>query len=362
MKKYLFLIAASAVALSACSKNEVVDNPSQAGAIGFGAYTNLSTKAGSSLVSSNAFPENGEMGVFAYYVNNGKWAATATPNFMFDQKVTKTAADAYTYTPIKYWPNNDEDNITFFAYYPYGATGLSWVDHAGTPAKYENTSANLPVAQFTVAAKAADQVDFMYAPAVKDQTKSSKNGGVEGTVKFTFKHALTQVNLKAKLATALANDVNAGTGKNNTTVTVTAIKFKNIYKSGAMDMAADTPAWSGQTDSSDFEVELSSGSGVEVNSTTAIAITADTETFLMMPQTLQSGATPASIEVTYNVKTLDAALPGGFSEITNTTTAAITGAWGANNRITYTISIDLNQVKVDTDVTEWAAETTGTMA
>lgn len=345
MKNILFVAATAAIWMSACSQNEMFEDQSANSAIEFGAYTNLATRASSSLVSGNEFPTNGEMGVFAYYTANEAWSGAKTPNFMFNQKVTKTDG-SYTYSPIKYWPNNANDKITFFAYYPHTATDLTWKDHANpTASSYINTSTNLPVADFTVQNKATDQIDFMYA-IVKDQTKTA------GTVKFTFNHALTQVNLKAKLGAALATD-------NKTTVTITKIKFINIYKNGKLDMAKSSLSWEGTSNSGDFEAALSDENGVKITSTTAAEVTAASETFLMMPQTLQNNA---GIEVTYKVKTEDTVLDGGASEITNTVTSKISGNWEPNNNIVYTITIGLTKVEVDAEVTEWTTpQTEGTL-
>lgn len=364
MKKILFVAATAAMLMSACSQNEVMDDQSTSNnAIEFGAYTNRATKANGTLVTDNTFPYGGEMGVFAYYTGSAAWSATATPNFMYNQKITKSsegvggAKDTYTYSPIKYWPNTVGEKITFFAYYPYAAAGLTWTDHTSpTPLTYSNASKNRPVANLTVQDAAKDQVDFMYA-IIEDKEKPE-----DQTIKFTFNHALTQVNLKAKLSEELAKDNADGSGS-NTTVTITAIKLKNIYKSGTMDMAAATPSWTVSGDPGEFNVTLSGANGINITGTTETAVATDnTGTFLMIPQTLKTDPDAAAgIEVTYKVKTIDASLKDGYSEITNTKTATITGAWAANSRILYTITLSLDQVKVDAEPTPWADETSGNL-
>lgn len=350
MKKVIFAAATAVALLSACSQNEVLDNISEGNEIAFETYTAMPTKA-NGLVADNVFPDGGKMGVFAYYTGNAAWDGTAAPNFMYNQLVTKSGS-SYEYSPTKYWPNNDSDKITFFAYYPYDAAGLTWKDHTNpTPAAYSNASVNLPVAALDIQADAKNQVDFLYA-TVKDQTKTAGNVPVQ----FTFKHALTQINLKAKLSAELVKD-NGGTSS-NTTVTVTGITLKNIYKSGTLDMAEATPAWTA-SNSTDFTAALSDANGVEITGTTAQTVTAATETFVMMPQTLQS---TAAIEVTYKVKTIDAALKDGYSEITNTANAQISGAWAPNGNVLYTLTIGMNDIQVAADVTEWDVQADGTIA
>ena len=80
-------------------------------------------------------------GVFAYYTNTTSWTDNQTAfnaNFMYNQQVTANGTTNWTYTPLKYWPNDistsDVDNqsgtgtaanggkISFFAYAPYVET------------------------------------------------------------------------------------------------------------------------------------------------------------------------------------------------------------------------------------------------
>lgn len=350
MKKIMLAAATAVVLFSACSQNEVFENRSGSNAIKFGTYTAMPTKA-SGLIADNVFPEDGKMGVFAYYTGNVAWDGTASPNFMHNQLVTKTATE-YACSPTKYWPNNAGDKITFFAYYPHNAAGLSWQDRTTpNPAPYTNASAGFPVAVLDIQDSAKNHVDFMYA-TVNNQTKPQGNTPVQ----FKFKHALTQVNLQAKLASELIKD-NNGTSS-NTTVTIKNIKFKNVYKSGILDIAQDEDRWTTST-LADFTAVLSNTAGVEITGTTAQTVTADTEIFIMMPQTLSNNA---AIEVTYTVKTIDSALKDGYSEITNTTEAKISGDWKPNDNILYTLTIGLNNIKVSADVETWDPQLPGTIA
>jgi hypothetical protein len=66
--------------------------------------------------------------VFAYYTGTSDYddvKTTAIPNFMYNQKVNGTRTKTIDhidyvvgddYSPIKYWPNNEGEKITFFAY------------------------------------------------------------------------------------------------------------------------------------------------------------------------------------------------------------------------------------------------------
>ena len=65
----------------------------------------------------------------AYYTGGTNWAALSekpTPNFMCNQQVTYEppkpgeSTGTWNYTPLKYWPAQRNDKISFFAYAPYG--------------------------------------------------------------------------------------------------------------------------------------------------------------------------------------------------------------------------------------------------
>lgn len=157
------MAAAAGMMLAACSEDnlQVANTPQQAVsdvAVGFDTYLSQSnkTRAGMTDVMTNAKlqksqAEEGGFGVFAVQHNGsisahatagvGNWATAkaanrVTPNFMWNQGVFY-AASAWSYTPLKYWPNetfNDsqetpaysqetagttKDKVSFFAYAPY---------------------------------------------------------------------------------------------------------------------------------------------------------------------------------------------------------------------------------------------------
>lgn len=127
MKRNLLigLAALAAVTITSCQKDQVINQVPQEQAIEFGTYVgrDAQTKATSihtaELLQSNS-SENG-IGVYAYYTNNSTWDGTITsfqPNFMKNQNVTYSE-DNWTYTPVKYWPNEEADKLSFLAYYPY---------------------------------------------------------------------------------------------------------------------------------------------------------------------------------------------------------------------------------------------------
>ena len=130
MKK-IFYFAASALMLMACAKTEELgfnENKEANEGIKFEVYSQRAngTKAGTPNDITNENIGNIGFGVFAYYTAGEQYDNNAKPNFMYNQKVTKTGTD-WTYEPVKYWPNeygnaaysDETDYVTFFAYAPW---------------------------------------------------------------------------------------------------------------------------------------------------------------------------------------------------------------------------------------------------
>ena len=91
------------------------------------------------------------MGVFAS-LTHGNFTTSATPNFMYNQEVTKAVGNgAWSYSPAKYWPVNTNDKISFFAYAPRNASGV-------TPSATSKTG--YPELTYTVPAAEASQTDL----------------------------------------------------------------------------------------------------------------------------------------------------------------------------------------------------------
>ena len=99
MKKILFF-AATAMLFAACTSDEA--NAPQATktapqAIAFDTYTPAATRAGKVGVMTTTTLQDteangGGFGVFAVYSNDGTYAATLTPNFMYNQGVFYSAS------------------------------------------------------------------------------------------------------------------------------------------------------------------------------------------------------------------------------------------------------------------------------
>ncbi len=182
MKKELFVSVLAAAGLASCtSSNDGMADLLKGRAVGFDTY--VSTKG--TLTDLESIKTDG-FGVFAYHhVSVGQteagWDGTGTPNFMDNQKVTYSST-MWVYNPVKYWPNNSNDRVSFFAYGPYDAAQTIITDNC-PKIKHSLTSSE-------------EMVDLIGAvPVYNAGGKSPDNN----TVDFHFKHLLTRVKFSAKV-------------------------------------------------------------------------------------------------------------------------------------------------------------------
>ena len=243
MKKNFFVgfIALTALTVTSCSNDDVVmQSPEVNKAIEFGTYVGRDAVSRASVhTMSTLAGQNGlGFGVFAYYTNEGDYVTTTSPcNFMYNQqvKITETTDGnnttyACSYTPIKYWPNDPGDKLTFFAYAPYDDS-----DNTGDADNIKfNTLAEMngdPVITFTVNNTVKNQTDLLFSKSnTKDLVKNADADAgiyVNGKVEFQFAHALSRIGFTVK---AIVDEVTAGSNKLDA---ATTIVLKKVILSGA---------------------------------------------------------------------------------------------------------------------------------
>lgn len=184
-------------------------------------------------------------------VYTGTWSEdSCLPDYMYDVEVT----EASSWTTSYYWPGAGR-NIRFFAYAPYGGQGIVLSD---------KTSAGTPSITYTVPTAVADQQDLLVAAT------SGMAGNTAAAAPLSFAHALTAVRFT--------------TGDDMMSGRITKITLKGVYGSGSHTMGSDS--WNGYGATTDFSQTLAA----TVDGSADQEITPVAATFMMLPQTLPSGA------------------------------------------------------------------------
>ena len=352
MKKILFF-AAAAIMMVSCSNDQVVSKMPQDNAINFGMYFGRDAQSRAAIMGLDDLKAQ-SFGVFAYYTDNGDYVeGTSKPNFMFDQIVTWNGTDAWTYSPLKYWPNETTDKLSFFAYAPHTTqepTGS--IELAG----FTNTTASAPVLKYTLADNLADHVDLLWAAPVENKTKQTTTEKVH----FIFKHALSRIGFKSvAVIDESSNDANGdiddGTHTNpldgNTKITLKSIKLiGKFYQGGTLNLK--NGEWTNYVDPAATAREYNWTTFANSDVTTTKTVVLKNEDYLtVLPHT---SSQQIQIEVVYTVKTTDASLADGYSEVTNTILSApFDFTFVQGYAYNFVLHVGLTSVKFSAEVAEW---------
>ena len=275
MKKYLTMIAA-AVLTTACSNDlEKADGPLPSGdvvafdvitenaeetrAVGEIVETTTSTDPNQKTLKELTF-ENHPLGttdlrgfgVFASYTGKLQYEnTTVMPDFMYNQQVTYTSG-AWNYAPLKYWPNDEAEYVSFFAYAPYEPTpaddgrciiAMSESNVQGDP--WINYRLSVDPWNKDTDPKTEPQVDLLYGvngttgtPWLNQQhIKADGSYGYQydTSMKFTLKHALACIGdkISIKLSDELVNRI---AGYADVTITKVKIDYKNLTTKARLNL------------------------------------------------------------------------------------------------------------------------------
>lgn len=376
--KSLFFVAATALMVAGCSQNEVMEtNPDANRTIGFGVYTGTQTKG---LVTDNSTTDGGTanglkvsgkgFGILAYQTTGNYSTGGAKGTFMDNVHTTwnttgGSGSGGWEYSPLKFWPGNSTDKLSFFAYAPYstgGANGITLTNATGTTD---------PSLAFELQTDQKDMVDLVVSTAKKDQQQTTASGKVT----FDFKHVLTRVTMKAKTDKSISSNT-------ETKVYITGISLKHttkLAKKAAFDMNNATwtlptlPAETSDYLSSSYALAATSSNGVlklenpawkgyitpavSINETAASLFTADQYLFFI-PIDGATGTTSADevkASITYDIATIPSS--GASTAAVSSFTKEVdlgTGVFAQGKAYAFTFTIGLNAIEVEvTDDFDW---------
>jgi len=365
-KNYLFgMLALAAMTMVGCSNDEVVNDYSQDNAIQFGTYVgrDAGTRVAETTTATLQASKEG-FGVFAHYDEGG--VTGTTPDFMNNQQVTYTG-NAWTYAPVKYWPNNTADKITFWAYAPYSA-------------KNDNQALTTPTFKIT------DGTDFV----AMAQTVQSGKQAVDDKVLFTFSHMMSRIGFKVEAIIDELEHEKGDDGKEdedngddgdatNPIANKTQIVVTKVTLNGALDQegvmtwtnndwvlsttdattakdyvleANNFAAKNSYTYEWDYDNNAAKSSIAGQLATIDKAVLNNTDSYLMfIPQTVSD----MKITVEYYVITEDGKLATGYSKVINTIESdPFDFKFERGHAYNFVLHLGLTSVKFDVEVsTEW---------
>ena len=426
MKQRLFIGSLAALALMAsCSSsnddlNGGATTPQESNVpLTFSSYLGrtATTRAGATgtittdgAVNTTSLQTEG-FGLFATYTNNATYTASTGPNFMYNTKVS--GAD-WTYSPLRYWPNETGtdgtngatsegvDRLSFFAYAPYveatATTGAVTENTVGITALTANNATTDPKVTYVVADDPSKSVDLLWGVVPAGTTKWSNVTGTdidiaEGKpylnlikpnttqkVNFNFRHALAKLGLKVVGA---FDAVTGGTKDAATKITVASVTIegKGFKKTAVLNLnntTANEPLWEAVDGADDITLTVSGDnlnskikdSGKDeaqtVDGVTETAkdllnsdATSAQKAFMIIPSSADNKSLKVTID--YYVNTTDASLSKGYSRVENKITKTITGfAPEAGKNYTLLLSLGMTSVKVTATVAGWTDDSSTT--
>ena len=263
MKRKCILGLAGLMVLGACTNDEVID-VKQTGSIDLRPLIENSTRATATTVAN--------LGSFKVDVLKG----TETYGAM-----TVTGSDngtKWTTSPLTYWPSNASQQLDFYAYAPTSTEGVTI---NGTDKK---------ITSYTPSTTVADQKDLVIAYNTGTKTANEASG-----VPLLFKHALSQIEVKAKCANA------------NMKVEIIGVKVVSVAKDGTFTFpTATTQSGQGKElartlwapGSEKIAYMVKNSAPVELTKTAQSLMTSTSGTFMLIPQAItpwnkQNNATTA---------------------------------------------------------------------
>lgn len=384
MKKNMFLLAVATLSLVGCSQNEIMEtNPDTRREIGFGVYTGTQTRG---LVTDNSTTNGGTVnglkvankgfGIMAILTGGDYTAAKKMP-FMDNTHVTWQST-AWGYSPVKFWPNNATDKISFFAYAPYATADG---DNGITDLSVTDASNSNPKLTFELQNNQKDMVDLVVSEAKTgtDGTINQTSTTNTSAVGFNFKHMLSRVSMKAKTSVDIVSNplikvyVTAVSIEHNNKLFSKATLDMYTHKWAATQTAAYLPtsytlnkaASNGILNLTSISFgNLSNSDAIDISTnSTGVSLFPDNQYLFFIPVNNGVGTAAegdVSVKIKYDIVTKSSAAGNEVSLSTDTKTAKLPkGAFKLGKAYEYIFTVTLNEIKVDVTAVEgWTTEST----
>jgi hypothetical protein len=254
--KLFYTLFAFMMVMASCSDVDELFVSSDDNAITFGTGTGQTRETVNVGTTDLAGIKSSGFGVCAYYTGTKTWedrTVSSEPNFMNKVKVSYNNGNWY-YSPIKYWPKNSQEKISYFAYAPYSASD------------YLTTSKGYPLIDYDIVddqndIKTMRMWDLVIARNVDVSGKPVSDS--DKTIKFAFKHVTSKVDVNARLGSDLISK--------GAKVYVTGLYVFGLYGNAKYNVADDKWEQIEVADSIDFTKRTNIViSGYKANSQTEI--------------------------------------------------------------------------------------------
>ena len=211
----------------------------------------------------------GDFSLFGYMYDT--WSGSSKPNYMFDEKVQYSSPTWQTTHTFN--TNLSDKNLRFYAYAPYGASGVSVASSLSGPLAFS----------YTVPSAVSSQNDLLVG-------SSPEYNGKLSNLSVSFGHCLSAVTFK--------------TGTETVNGTIKSITLKGVYSKGKYTCGS---GWGSLSSAGNFSVS----SNISVTEGTSKTLTSGASTMMLIPQTVPSGATiEVVIESEGKTHTLSASIAG----------------------------------------------------
>ena len=357
-KSTVMLWAIFGALLMGCSEEEIANvETSSRNAIGFNVLSNAAETRATPTTHSNLTKT--DFDVFAFTAGGTAFMGKVDTDYGHDGVKIVHKNGKWDYddaNDLRYWPS---EALDFYAFNPGTVsadmlTNYMW-EASGSSQKISYTCIDEYGGDGTNA-----NYDVMYAIA-KGQTKATNSG----TVKFNFKHILSQVVFKAK------------TQYDNMRVDIKEIKIHNIKFAGVFTLPATADGtWSSPDLESPLAFTVVKDANITVNSNTAATDISTNTPMLNIPQTLTAWTVSAPnkskleadnakqcyLEISCKIRQSGAYLLGSASEY-KTIYVPFGDTWVAGKRHIYTLIFGggyddqgeavLNPIRFDAETTGW---------